>query len=55
MPEIKTVIALLFLLGAVTVDFTSSILSLASDAMLIGVAVTLLWPALIDKKDSKEP
>lgn len=39
-----------FLLLAIGVDFSSHLLSVASDALLIGVALFVLWPLMSQKK-----
>jgi len=49
MPNIRWVMVGVFLLLSVGVDFSSKLLSIAADALIIGVAVTLAWP-LIKKK-----
>ena len=44
--HIKVVVALVILMGAVSVDFVSRILSIISDLFFIGIAVWLLLPVL---------
>lgn len=40
----RLILALVFLVLSVLVDFTSTILSVLSDGALVAVAVTLVWP-----------
>lgn len=42
----RLILALVFLVLSVLVDFTSTILSVLSDGALVAVAVTLVWPIL---------
>ena len=42
----KLIAAIVFLLLTVGVDFVSSIFSIIADAVLIGLALLLLWPAI---------
>lgn len=46
MPQLRLIIAGVLLFWAVMVDFTSRILSMGSDAVLIGLAVYVAWPCL---------
>jgi len=46
MPQLRLVIAAVLLFWAVLVDFTSRLLSMGSDAVLIGLAVYVAWPCL---------
>lgn len=38
-----------FLLLSVGVDFSSRLLSIAADAMLVGVAIAIAWPLITHK------
>ena len=51
----KIVLALAFMLLSVLVDFTSTILSVVSDGLLIGVAGYLLYLALKEVSGNKPP
>lgn len=53
MPQLRLIIAALLLFWAVLVDFTSRILSMGSDALLIGLAVFIAWPVI--KAASNKP
>lgn len=46
MPEVRLIITALLLFWAVIVDFTSRVLSMGSDALLIGLAVFIAWPVI---------
>ncbi|EGN8894211.1 TPA: DUF3927 domain-containing protein [Escherichia coli] len=50
--KVRLILALVFLVLSVLVDFTSTILSVLSDGALVAVAVTLVWP--IFKPASKD-
>ena len=51
----KIFLALAFMLLSVLVDFTSTILSVVSDGLLIGVAGYLLYLALNEISNNKRP
>lgn len=44
MSKFRLLVAALLLAMAVLVDFSSRLLSVTSDALLIGIAVYLAWP-----------
>lgn len=46
MPQLRLVITALLLFWAVMVDFTSRLLSMGADAILIGLAVVIAWPVI---------
>lgn len=50
--HVKTVLALIFMFCAVVVDFVSGFMSVAFDAVFIGCAVVLLYPAIINDKQT---
>ena len=43
-------LALAFMQLSVGVDFSSRLLSMAADGLLVGVAIAILWPLMRDKK-----
>jgi hypothetical protein len=47
----KVMLAVAFMMMSVAVDFTSTILSMASDGLLIGAAVFLIHQELSSKKE----
>ncbi|MGL5156699.1 MAG: DUF3927 family protein [Aeromonas veronii] len=49
MPNIRWCIAGLFLLLSIGVDFSSKLLSIVADGLLIGVAVFILLPLIKPK------
>ena len=51
----KIFLALAFMLLSVLVDFTSTILSVVSDGLLIGVAGYLIYLALKEVSSNKPP
>lgn len=46
MPNLRWALVAAFMLLSVVVDFSSHILSIASDALLIGVAIFIAWPMI---------
>ncbi|MEA9415928.1 DUF3927 family protein [Aeromonas caviae] len=50
MPNPRWLLVGAFLLLSVGVDFSSRILSMAADGLLVGVAVAIAWPLLKPKK-----
>ncbi|MGL5499206.1 MAG: DUF3927 family protein [Aeromonas sobria] len=50
MSNLRWALAGTFMLLSVGVDFSSRLLSMAADALLIGVAFAILWPLMRDKK-----
>ncbi|MCX7132499.1 MAG: DUF3927 family protein [Aeromonas sp.] len=50
MSSLRWPLAGAFLLLSVGVDFSSRLLSMASDALLVGVAFAILWPLMRPKK-----
>ena len=50
MPNPRWLLVGTFLLLSVGVDFSSRILSMAADGLLVGVAVAIAWPLLKQKK-----
>jgi di/tricarboxylate transporter len=50
MPNPRWIVAGAFLLLSIGVDFSSRLLSMASDALIIGVAVFVLLPMVKSKK-----
>jgi hypothetical protein len=50
MPNPRWLLAGAFLLLSVGVDFSSRLLSLAADGLLVGVAIAIAWPLLTPKK-----
>ena len=50
MSNLRWALAGAFMLLSVGVDFSSRLLSMASDALLIGVAFVILWPMMRTKK-----
>ncbi|MGL5219621.1 MAG: DUF3927 family protein [Plesiomonas shigelloides] len=46
MPNPRWILAGAFLLLSIGVDFSSRILSMASDALIIGVVVAIAWPLI---------
>ncbi|WP_183042110.1 DUF3927 family protein [Aeromonas veronii] len=50
MSNLRWALAGAFMLLSVGVDFSSRLLSMASDALLIGVAFVILWPMMHAKK-----
>lgn len=50
MPNPRWIVAGAFLLLSIGVDFSSRLLSMASDALIIGVAVFVLLPMIKSKK-----
>lgn len=50
MPNIRWIVAGVFLLLSVGVDFSSKLLSIAADGLIIGVAVFVLLPLIKPKK-----
>lgn len=53
MLHLRLIIAAVLLFWAVIVDFASRLLSMGSDAVLIGLAVFIAWPCL--KASLKSP
>lgn len=47
--KVKLIVAGLLLLLVIGVDFVSSVMSIAADAIFVGGAILLLWPAIRDK------
>ncbi|MGL5225794.1 MAG: DUF3927 family protein [Aeromonas sp.] len=50
MPNPRWVLVGAFLLLSVGVDFSSRILSMAADGLLVGAAVCIAWPLLVRKQ-----
>lgn len=50
MPNPRWLLVGAFLLLSVGVDFSSRILSMAADGLLVGVAIAIAWPLLKQKK-----
>lgn len=46
MNKLRAALAIAFLLLVVFVDFTSKLLSIAADGLLIGVFVVVIWPVI---------
>jgi hypothetical protein len=51
--HVKVIAALVILMGAVSVDFVSRILSIITDLFFIGIALWLLLPVLRKGLDDK--
>ncbi|WP_202004927.1 DUF3927 family protein [Aeromonas hydrophila] len=50
MSSLRWPLAGAFMLPSVGVDFSSRLLSMAADGLLVGVAIAILWPLMRDKK-----
>ena len=53
--HLKVLLALAFMLLSVLVDFTSTLLSMLSDALLLGVAGYLIYLAINEMEDKIKP
>lgn len=53
--HLKILLALAFMLLSVLVDFTSAMLSMLSDALLLGVAGYLIYLAINEMEDKIKP
>ena len=53
--HLKVLLALAFMLLSVLVDFTSTMLSMLSDALLLGVAGYLIYLAINEMEDKTKP